>query len=162
LKDKDFARLIELTHVKGGLIPTNQNAIELLDRTGNGEVLYFLEVTNRDVSFHRCYFALLSFIYDYLPNDFKKKITKDKFYIFVKHLAGEYKIVHTFKDGTSQIEYNSIAFGKMSQKDFEAYVANQLPFIYANVLGAYFEMDILNGIIETIETEFKKLISKLP
>ena len=59
------------------------------------------------------------------------------------------------------IEYDSIAMGKMSQPVFENYIREQLPWIYSDVLGAYFEGDILNGIIDTIEEEYKKFLSKL-
>jgi len=161
MTDKDYHRTIELSNVGGGFIPVNQNATELLEQSFKGEVLSFLEVTNRDIKFHRCYFSLLSFIYDYLPQSFKKKVEKDKFYIFVKHLKGEYSVLFEFKDGTRMVEYDSIAFGRMSQKTFENYIREQLPFIYENVIGAYFEGDIYNGIIETIEEEFKRLLAKL-
>jgi len=147
--------------VGGGLIPVSPNAIELLEQTRKGEVLSFLEVTARDISFHRGYFALLKFIYGYMPPQFKDKVPERFFYQFIKHLKNEYTVLFTFKDGTSMIEYKSIAFGKMSQKSFEAYVREQLPFIYSDILGAYFEGDMLNGIIETIENEFEKYLAKL-
>jgi hypothetical protein len=120
-----------------------------------------LEVTNRDVKFHRGYFALLNFIYGYMPPQFKKKVSEKHFYLFIKHLKREYNVIFTFQDGTTMVEYDSIAFGKMSQKTFQEYIKNQLPFIYSDVLGAYFEGDMLNGIIDTIEEEFKKFMSKL-
>jgi hypothetical protein len=162
MKDSDYKKLIELANVGGGFIPANDNAKELLNRTHKGEVITLNEVTQRDLSFHKCYFALLSFIYEYLPESFKDTISKDKFYIFVKHLEGNYEVVFKFKDGSEMVEYNSISFGRMSQKQFETFVANQLPFIYSNVLGAYFEIDMLNGIIETIESEFQRMLNKLP
>jgi hypothetical protein len=161
MKDTDFHKLIELCNVGGGFIPVSDNAIELLEQSHKGEVLSFIEVTNRDVKFHRCYFALLNFIYGYMPVKFKKSVPEKNFYLFLKHLKKEYKVLFTFQDGTTMVEYDSIAFGKMSQKTFESYIRDQLPFIYENVLGAFFEGDILNGIIETVEDEFKKFLSKL-
>jgi len=162
MKDTDFAKRIELVNVGGGFIPHNQIAQELLDRTAKGEVLTFEEVTSRDLTFHRFYFALLSFIYDYMPNVFKKEVNKDEFYLYLKHVRGDYKVKHVFKELPPMIEYVSISFGKMSQKQFEEFIADQLPFIYSNILGAYFEMDMLNGIIETIEKEFQNMLKKLP
>lgn len=162
MKPNDYNKLIELRNAVGGFMPVNSNAIELLDRTSKGEVITLREVTSRDVKFHRSYFALLGFIYSYLPKSFKERISPDGFYRFIKHLMGEYKVIHTFKDGSQLIDYTSIAFGNMSQKDFEEYVANQLPFIYSNILGAYFELDILNAIIYNIENEFEKLLKRLP
>ena len=161
MTDKDFHKRMDFANMGGGMIPVSPNAIELMEQSDRGEVLSFLEITNRDLKFHRCYFALLKFIYGYMPPVYKKKVTEDKFYIWLKHLKKEYTIVFTFADGTSLVEYESIAFGKMSQKTFEDYIREQLPFIYTDVLGKYFEGDILNGIIDTIEEEFKKFLSKL-
>ena len=161
MSDKDFHRLMDFAYVGGGLIPISANAIELLEQSDKGEVLSFLEMTNRDISFHRCYFSLLGFIYDYLPNQFKNKIPKDNFYLFIKHLKKQYKVLYVFADGSQQIEYDSISFGRMSQKTFENYIREQLPFIYTEIIGAYFEGEIYNGIIDTIEEEYKKFLSKL-
>jgi hypothetical protein len=161
MKDSEYHKVMDFAFVGGGMIPVSANAIELMEQSDKGEVLSFLEVTNRDLKFHRCYFSLLGFIYDYLPKSFKSKIAKDDFYKFVKHLKKQYKVLYTFADGSQQIEYDSIAFGKMSQKSFEDYIREQLPFIYTEIIGAYFEGDIYNGIINTIEEEFKKFLSKL-
>ena len=161
MKDTDFHKLQEWVNVGGGIIPHSTNAIELLEQSHKGEVLSFLEVTNRDVKFHRGYFALLKFIYGYMPGQFKKKVSEKHFYLFLKHLRKEYNVIFTFKDGTSMVEYDSISFGNMSQKRFEEYIREQLPWIYSEVLGCYFEGEILNGIIETIEQEFDKFLAKL-
>ena len=161
MTDKDYTKRMDFAYMGGGLIPISPNAIELLEQSDNAEVLSFLEMTNRDISFHRCYFSLLGFIYDYLPNQFKNKIPKDNFYLFIKHLKKQYKVLYVFADGSQQIEYDSISFGRMSQKTFENYIREQLPFIYTEIIGAYFEGEIYNGIIDTIEEEYKKFLSKL-
>jgi len=161
MTDKDFDNILELVWIGGGWIPENQKAHDLADISVRGEVQQFLEVTARDLKFHRCYMSLLGFIYDYLPAKFKETIPKNKFYIFVKHLKGNYKVYFKFKDGSEWIEYDSIAFGNMSQKRFEAYIRDQLPFIYENVLALYFKDEMLQGIIDTIEEEYKKFLAKL-
>jgi hypothetical protein len=161
MNQKDYDRMIELVNVGGGWTPANTNAEELLDQCGKGEIITLLEVGARDLKFHRCYFSLLAFIYDYLPLSFKKAVPKNKFYLWLKHLKGEYNVIFTFKDGTKLIEYDSIAFGSMSQKRFETYIKEQLPWIYENVIGTYFQGEIYNGIINTIETEFAKYLAKL-
>jgi hypothetical protein len=161
MTDKDFHKIMEFSIVGGGMIPLSENAVELIEQSHRGEVLSFLEITNRDIRFHRCYFSLLGFIYDYLPKSFKNKIPKENFYLFIKHLKKQYKVLYTFADGSQQIEYESIAFGRMSQKTFENYIREQLPYIYTEVLGVFFEEDILKGIIDTIEEEYKKFLSKL-
>jgi hypothetical protein len=161
MKDTDFYKLVEFVNVGGGLVPNNSNAYDLMDQSGKGDIITFREMSNRDLSFHRAYFSLLGYIYDFMPKSFKNQIQKEDFYKFVKHLKGEYKIIFTFKDGSKMIEYDSIAMGKMSQPAFEDYIREQLPWIYSDVLGAYFDGDILDGIIDTIEDEYKKFLSKL-
>lgn len=162
MKDKDFENLVELVNVGGGFMPANERAEELLSLTKKGEIIAFEEATKRDINFHRCYFSLLGFIYDYMPKVFKKEVNKSEFYLYLKHVRGDYKVRHVFKELPPMIEYISLSFSRMSQKQFEQYIADQLPFIYSNILGAYFEIDMLNGIIETIEKEFKRLMSQLP
>jgi len=105
--------------------------------------------------------SLLAYIYDYLPNSFKKKVAKDKFYVFLKHLKGNYEVLFEFKDGSKMIEYESISFGRMSQKTFESFVRDQLPFIYENVLGAFFEGDIYDAVVKNIEMEYEKFLAQL-
>lgn len=161
MKDKDFNKLIDLCYMGGGWIPANENANELSGQSVRGQIHSFLEVTERDLSFHRCYMSLLGFIYDYLPANFKKKIAKNDFYKFLKHLQGKYKVKYTFSDGTSFVEYESIAFGNMSQERFKAYIKEQLPFIYTEVIGAFFSGTIYDNIIATIEQEYEKFMNKL-
>jgi hypothetical protein len=161
MKHSDYNKLIELKNMGNGWIPANENAQELTEQSRRGEVVTFAEVTARDLKFHKAYMSLLGFIYDCLPNKFKEAIPKEKFYIFVKHLKKNYQVLFTFKDGTSLVEYESIAFGNMSQKRFETYVREQLPFIYENVIGEFYKGDIYNNIVATIEEEFKNFLAKI-
>lgn len=161
MKDSEYTKLIDIVYVGGGFMPANDNARELELRCIKGEIVSFTEATQRDLKFHRCYFSLLNFIYGYLPEKFKKQIPENEFYKWLKHLKGDYEVVFTFKDGSKMIEYSSLSFGKMSQKTFEKYISEQLPWIYENVIGAFYDGDIYNNIIETIEEEYKKFLSKL-
>jgi len=161
MKDTDYDNLIHLANVGGGFIPANEKAEELLLMTRKGEVIELTEVTKRDLKLHRCYMSLLSFIYDYLPVNFHSKVDKKNFYKWLKHLRGQYKVLYTFADGTSFVEYESISFGRMSNIRFKEYVLEQMPFIYENVIGAFFEEEMYDNIIETIEEEYKKFFSKL-
>ena len=161
MKDRDVYKLVDFYNAGGGLLPANQKAHEIIEQSDKGEVISFLEVTQRDLKFHRCYMSLLTFIYGYLPEKFKKQIPKEKFYIWLKHLKGQYEVVFEFKDGTKLVEYDSISFGRMSQKAFENYIREQLPWIYSNVIGAFFDGQIYDSIIETIEEEYKNFLAKL-
>lgn len=161
MKDTEFSKLHEFALYRGGLIPINQNAIDLIHQTGEGEILTFQEVTMRDLKFHKCYMSLLAYIWAYLPIIFKQAVPKDKFYIWIKHLKGQYSVLFEFKDGTKLVEYESISFGRMSQKRFEDYVREQLPFIYENIIGQFFKGQQYNDIISTIEEDYRKFFSKL-
>ena len=161
MKDTDYTKIIEVTPVGGGFLPANQNAIELVDASVSGEVISLIECGKRDVKFHRAYFSLLGYIYSWLPKEFKNKIPKDKFYQFVKHLRGDYDVIYKFQDGTCFVEYRSISYGRMSQKAFENYVREQLPFIYEEVIHVLYEKPDADRIIACIEDEYKKFLAKL-
>jgi hypothetical protein len=161
MKDNEYYNLIEMTYAGGGFLPANEAANLLMERCKQGEVLTFIEKTPRDLEFMKCYFSLLHFIYDLLPMEFKLKAHKKIFYLILKHLAGDYNIKFEFKDGSKLIEYHSISFGRMSQKTFENYVAEQLPFIYENVICKMFEPEKAKEIIDLIETEYERFLSKL-
>ena len=162
MKDTEFNELIELTPVGGGFLPANERAEELLSSSATGEILSFQEVTTRDVKFHRAYFSLIHYIYDWLPVTFKKKIPKNKFYIFLKYLRKEFDPVFIFADGTTWNELKSISFGRMSQKTFEQYVKEQLPYIYTEVVCVlYPDKKDSDRIIQCIETEYEKFLIKL-
>ena len=161
MKDSDYTKIIEMTISGGGMLPANQAAVDLIDNSAHGEVISLMEVGQRDVKFHRAYFSLLGYIYDWLPKDFKKKIPKDKFYLFCKHLRGDYDVIFEFKDGTKFIEYKSIAFGRMSQKTFETYVREQLPFIYEEIIFVLYQKQDADRIIASIEDEYKIFLSRI-
>lgn len=161
MKDKDFHNLVDFYNAGGGLLPVNQKAHEIIEQSDKGEVISFLEVTQRDLRFHRCYMSLIAFIYGYLPNSFHKQVPKDKFYLWLKHLKGQYDVLFEFENGTTLVEYESISFGRMSQKRFENYIREQMPWIYSNVIGKFFEGQIYDNIIETIEKEYEKFFAKL-
>jgi hypothetical protein len=162
MKDTDFEKLVDLVGCGGGFMPANENAQILLDSVKPGQVISFLEVTDRDIKFHRAYFSFIGYIWDWLPQSFKKKIPKDKFYKFLKHLRKEYDVIMTFKDGSQIIEYRSISFGKMSQMTFANYVKEQLPSIYGEVIQVLFpDKKQSDNVIASIEEEYKIFLSKI-
>ncbi len=161
MKDTEFNELHEFVFAGAGWEPSNQNAQDLMERSSEGEVQVFREVTGRDMAFHRCYFSLLNYIWSYMPDNFKSEVPVGVFYKWLKHLRGEYDVVFEYGDGTKLIEYQSVSFGRMSQMQFETYVREQLPFIYESVIGSMYEGYQYDSILENIEEEFKKFLSKL-
>lgn len=161
MKQEDYKKLLQFKNDGGGLVPVNDKAYDIVLNTRQNEVITLKECTARDIKFHRAYFSLLNYIYEYLPDNFKEVIEQNDFYNWLKHIKGDYKIKYKFKDGTTLVEYDSISFGNKSQKEFEEYVKKQLPFIYENVIGAFYSGDKYNVVIENIEKEFEKYLSKL-
>lgn len=161
MKEQQYQKIIELRWAGGGFIAHNNNATELTESLKRGDVIAFTEVTARDLKYHRCYMSLLKFIYSYLPQSFKKQVSAGDFYKFLKHLQGKYKVIFSFKDGTKLVEYESISFSTMSQKRFEEYIKEQLPFIYTEVVGSFFDGEIYDGIVSEIEDEYRKFLDKL-
>lgn len=161
MKDTDFNILLELEHQQGLFKPVNQAAIDFVSNLKHKERVYLKDAGQRDVKFHRAYFGLLNYIYSWMPVNFKMKVPEKLFYTFIKELNNDYEIGFTFKDGKQIKIYKSIAFGKMSQKTFEAYVKNQLPLIYDNLIHVLYDMDKANDIIENIEFEFQKFLDTL-
>ncbi len=104
MNDKDFSRLIELVFNGVGFLPNNAAANDLTDQCTEGSVISFTEVTSRDIAFHRCYMSLISFIWGYMPEIFKKSVPKANFYQFLKHLKRNYKKIYSFKDAEKKQE----------------------------------------------------------
>jgi hypothetical protein len=161
MKDKDADNLVELVYMGGGWIPCNERANEIAEQSSKGVIHSFVECTERDLKFHQCYFTLLNMVYEYLPSKFKRQVQKHDFYKWLKHLQGKYKVKYTFADGTQFVEYDSISFGNMSQIRFREYIKDQLPFLYENVIGAFFEGVIYDSIVATIEKDYERFMCKL-
>lgn len=191
MNKKDYDKLIELAYTGGHLFsPVNQNAFDLCNMSGIGQKALFKLKTPRDAKFHQCYFVLLNFVWGYLPESFHEKVEKGEFYLWLKHLKKEYEVTFSFIDEGKQeniasfcldlgissdnaakvaerfgktdlLEYESISFGRMSNEKFKDYVREQLPWIYQNVISKFYKDEIYDGIIETIESEFEKFLSKL-
>jgi len=80
-----------------------------------------------------------------------------------KGLRATYKQIDLIAEAlgyTNMIEYESIAFGNMSEQRFKEYFRDQLPFIYTYVIGKMFEGEIYDNIIATIEREFERAFTK--
>jgi hypothetical protein len=152
---------MQFKHQQGLFKPVSTEAIEFTHSLKHDEIVYFEEKKDRDLRFHRAYFALLNYIYSWMPEKFKMQIPEKHFYNWLKILLNDYEVIFTFKNGEKLIESKSIAFGKMSQKTFENYVREQLPKIYDNVIYTLFSVDKAAAIIENIEVEFEKYLNNL-
>lgn len=161
MKPEEFLELIQIAKAGEGFVFANEKAEELFNNLAEGEVIELQICQNRDIKLHRAYFLLLGYIYDYLPAKFKTSVKKEHFYIFLKYAQNNVKIIFTFKDGRQIVEPISISFAKMDNVSFKAFIKEQLPFIYSQIIGAFYSGEIYNSIIENIEKEFEKILTKL-
>lgn len=159
--DTDYQNLLEFMPSNGVLIPANQAAIDMMAIVRQGEIQTLKNISRRDIKFHRAYFSLINYIYCMMPLKFRTAISQSNFYTFLKKLKGEYDVLYEFQDGFQFVEYQSISFGKMNQETFKRYVAEQLPVIYELLIRKMYPEDQANMIIDGIEEEYKKFLSKL-
>jgi len=163
MKDSEYLKTSQwINEGSGCLVPYNDLAHDLTDTAKAGEIITMLEVSDRDLKFHRAYFSLLNYIYDLLPNRFHKKLDRKHFYTYLKHLKGEFDIIAQFGD-IVLVEYESISFASKSEHQFRDYVREILPWIYTKVIGKYYKEGgwRYNRRIECIEDEYLKFLSKL-
>lgn len=159
MKTDDFLELKNFVNHKGiGLIPATSESREWLEILKPNEPVNFKIVEARDLKLHSAYFGMLSFIYDRLKPSFKQSISKPNFYIFLKEIGKEYKVLHTFKDGTEFKEYNSISFGRMNNTKFKLYFNNQLSVIYEDLLFPLGQEYLMDEINKEWEATLNKLI----
>ena len=163
MTDKEFLRLSHWANTGGGVLePFNEIAVDLVDITRQGEVVAMLEVTARDIKFHRAYFSLINYIYEQMPRRFRAKLARKHFHQYLKHLKGNFNIIAQFSD-IVLVEYDSISFARMSEYAFREYVKEQLPWIYTDVIGKYYKVGgwRYNRKIEAIENEYARFLSRL-
>ena len=163
MKDYDYLRLSEWRNEgTGALIPHNEQAYDLADSAKAGEVVAMLEVTDRDIRFHRAYFSLINYIYDQMPRRFRAKLRRKYFHQYLKHLKGSFNIIAQFGN-IVLVEYESISFARKSEIQFRDYVREILPWIYTDVIGKYYKVGgwRYNRKIEAIENEYARFLSKL-
>ncbi len=158
MKHNDFQSLIHLAYTDGKFIPTD---ISICNDLIEGEIITLKHIQTRDLSMHKCYFALLNYIWKWMPKKFQSQVPSSKFYKWLQTLKKEYKVLFTFADGSEMIEYESISFARMDEYKFRIYVKEQLPFINENLINKLFDEETASNIIEDIEKEFEKYFTKL-
>ena len=161
MKTNIYIENMQFVQMGGLLKPANEKAVEFIDAVGHGEVVVLKDIGGRDISFHRAFFGMLSYIHECLPNGFRSQVPKQRFYEWLKMYKGDYEVLFTFKDGTEQIKLDSIAFGNMSQIRFEEYIKEQLAFIYEDVIRPLYDEDTSKKIIVGIENEWEGFLRQL-
>lgn len=62
---------------------------------------------------------------------------------------------------TELLEYESLSFGRMTEKKFREYIREQLPWIYTEVIGKFYQGEQYQQVIDDIENNYETFFSKL-
>lgn len=142
---------IFLIKMNGALYPASENDQELLKKIKAGEPVRVKLTRVRNYEFHKKYFALLNFAYDYWEpeNDCAEK-NFERFRKDCIILAG-FHDAHVRLDGSTRIEPKSISFASMSSEDeFEELYTKTIDVIVKYVLKNY-TGDMLRSVMEQVE-----------
>lgn len=127
----------------GALIPAGDEDKELLAKIKQGEVVELKLKRMRNYLFHKKFFAMLNFAFDYFEpsGSFNKwgvvpEKNFDQFRNDVIVLAGFHKAIYRL-DGETTLEAKSISFGSMSADEFEKLYSACVDVILKHVCTQY-------------------------
>lgn len=143
----------------GTLSPAYEADRELLSKIKIGSFVRLKLNRARNYKFHRKYFALVNFAFDYwtppeFPDDpeqkWRKQVTPEKnFDRFRKDLtilAGHYEAYYRV-NGEVRIEAKSISFGSMSEDEFEKLYSATIDVILKHICTQYTE-EMLDSVVD--------------
>lgn len=143
----------------GALVPADSESAEMLSRVKTGRALRMksTQMRERNVRFFRKWWALVDFAFDnWEPAELDDprwkgvtpEKTKDRFRKDLTILAGYYEASYRV-DGSVRIEAKSIAFGRMSEDEFERLYSNTINAVLKHILTHY-DRDQLDAVVEQI------------
>lgn len=145
----------------GALAPASPDSQEALEQFRDGQELRVRITRTRNLAFHRKWFALVHFAYDYweppeLQEDPEKRWQKkvrpqrnfDRFRKDLTILAGFYESFIRL-DGSIRIEAKSIAFASMDEDEFEKLYSATIDVILEHVTPQYSEEEV-RSVVEQI------------
>lgn len=153
---------MELHFVKcaGGILrPANQADADAVNDMRNGAMVVGEFRQPRNPKFHRKFFALLNFGYDYWDppvveyNGIKSEKSLERFRNEVTVLAGWYTVTTDLK-GNVRLEPRSISFAKMDDIEF-----NNLYKAVFNVIWSYVLSRVQGMTPELVENTINQLVS---
>jgi hypothetical protein len=140
------------------LMPSSDQDRELLDKIKTGDTVKLKLTRPRNIQFHRKYFALLNLAFDYWNppehgdgSDPRFQVEKN-FETFRKNIAvkaGYYIATYTLA-GDIRMEAQSIAFGSMSEDEFEKLYSASINVILKYVMHNYTEGDLREAVTNLI------------
>lgn len=147
---------LNLIKTKTGLIPNDPESDERYCKIKLGAVVQTETKTYRNYGFHKKYFALLNFGFEYWkPGEISSKhgIPEKNFEQFredITILAGYYTTVIRL-DGSVRILAKSIAFGSMEQDEFEKLYNSVINVILNKIFKGMEEKELTDLINKTLE-----------
>jgi hypothetical protein len=126
----------------GVLIPATEEEAEKLAKIKTGQVLRMDMVKMRNGAFFRKFWALAKFAYDIWsetvqPQTYKGqpvRATFDRFRKDLTVLAGYYEATYNVR-GEVRLEAKSLAWGKMSEDEFERFFSDVIQTVLSKVLN---------------------------
>lgn len=101
---------------------------------------------SRNPKYHKIFFIILKEIYDYMPLRFRREIDNKDFYRYIqdqrKYLGAE---------------YTSIKFSELDENEWGIFIGLFMSFVYANLLGYYYDIENLEIITRNLESKLKLL-----
>ena len=150
MQEKGFSGIMQAHFIKldGHLVPATDRDRLLLDKIKTGEAVKMTLKRVRNYRYHKKYFALLNFAFDiFEPEQGEKNF--DRFRKDIAILAGFYE-QSVRLDGSIRTEAKSLAFGSMSEDEFEELFTKSIDVIIKYVCREY-SGDMLRSLVDTIE-----------
>ena len=124
--------------MNGVLYPASEGDREILTKIKSGEPVRMTLKRVRNYQFHKKWWALVNFAYDYWepPENQVGEKNLDRFRKDITILAGFYEQSIRL-DGETRTEAKSISFGSMSEDDFEILYSKTIDVILKYVLKNY-------------------------
>jgi hypothetical protein len=112
---------IQLVKTNFGLKPVSDEDVKRLKKIGEGEIIEAEYKQQRNIRFHRKYFALIKLMWE---ND-SLELTKERYRKEIELAAGYYDQYQGF-DGEVRKEPKSISFAKMEEHEFNTLYQDML------------------------------------
>ena len=139
----------------GSLVPSSEADAELLTKIKIGAIVKLKLTRMRNYKFHRKFFALVSFAFDYwnpteIPDprwpDIIPEKNMDRFRKDLIIRAGYYDATYRL-NGDIRIEAKSIAFANMSEDEFEKLFSATIDVVLKEVCTQYTD-EMLRGVVD--------------
>lgn len=145
--------------LSGSLHPASDKDAEILSKFKSGDPVRVKLTRPRNYEFHKKYFSLLNFAFDYweppeadMPTYIAmKNITLnksfDRFRKDIAILAGFYEASYRM-NGEVRLEAKSVSFSKMSEDEFEELYTKTIDVIVQHVLPGQYTGDMLRQTVD--------------